>query len=88
MKRYLLDTGIAGEYIGNRGAVFARVYAEQAKGNHVGICVPVLAELVFGVEYSSSRELNMRLLLKGLRTIRLWPFGKAEAFEYGRLNAH
>jgi len=49
MKRFLLDTGIAGDYIDRRRGVFERAREEVARGNRIGIGVPVLAELWFGV---------------------------------------
>jgi tRNA(fMet)-specific endonuclease VapC len=45
MKRYLLDTGIAGDFINRRQGVDRRVESEIRKGNVVGVGMPVLAEL-------------------------------------------
>ena len=45
MRRYLLDTGIAGCYIDRRRGVFERAQAEITLGNWIGIAHPVLAEL-------------------------------------------
>jgi tRNA(fMet)-specific endonuclease VapC len=59
MRRYLLDTGIAGDFINLRRGVYDRARAEVAKGGHVGIAVPVLAELAYGIEQSASRNRNM-----------------------------
>lgn len=87
MTRFLLDTGIAADYLNKRNGVFERARAERAKGNPVGIAVPVLAELVYGVEKSASRDPNMKLLRAALPTLRLWPFDQDAAFEYGRLYA-
>jgi tRNA(fMet)-specific endonuclease VapC len=44
MTRFILDTGIAGLYLGRKRGVFERAAAETAKGNRVGIAAPVLAE--------------------------------------------
>jgi tRNA(fMet)-specific endonuclease VapC len=74
MKRFLLDTGIAADYLNKRHGVFERARSEQAKGFPIGIGMPVIAELVYGVEKSSTREVNMRLLKSALNTLRLWPF--------------
>lgn len=62
MRQFLLDTGIAGMFINRRSGVHERAVAETARGNRVGICHPVLAELVYGVEYSTSRDRNMQRL--------------------------
>ncbi len=87
MRRYLLDTGIAGDYLNKRNGVFEQARAHRANGDVIGIGMPVLAELVFGIEKSSTRDINMRNLQTILPTLRLWPFDQAAAFEYGRLAA-
>ena len=87
MTRFLLDTGIASDYLNKRNGVFERARSERAKGYLVGIAVPVLAELVYGIERSATREPNMKLLRAALPTLRLWPFDRDAAFEYGRLYA-
>ena len=50
-------------------------------------CVPVLAELIGGIERSRSRERNMRSLQTALPALKLWPLDVPAAFEYGRLYA-
>lgn len=85
MRRCLLDTGIASDYVNKRYGVFDRAKAETAKGNPIGIGMPVLAELVYGIERSASRDRNMRLLQASLSALRLWPFDRPAAFEFGRL---
>jgi tRNA(fMet)-specific endonuclease VapC len=87
MTRFLLDTGIAADYLNKRHGVFDRARAERAKGNPVGIAMPVLAELVYGIEKSATREANLKLLRAALPTLRLWPFDQDAAFEYGHLYA-
>jgi tRNA(fMet)-specific endonuclease VapC len=47
MRRFILDTGIAGLYLDRKRGVFERAEAENAKGNRIGIAVPVLGELAF-----------------------------------------
>jgi tRNA(fMet)-specific endonuclease VapC len=49
--------------------------------------VPVLAELVFGIERSQSRNRNMQRLKAALPSLNLWPFDPAAAFEFGRVHA-
>lgn len=87
MTRFLLDTNSAGHYINKRHGVFDRARAEVAKGNPRGLGIPVLAELVAGIEHSSSRDRNMQGLATALPSLRLWPFDSAAAYEYGRLYA-
>jgi len=87
MRRFLLDTGIAGHYIDRLRGVFEHARDEIARGNRIGICLPVLAELVYGIELSSSRERNLRSLRGALPALRIWPFDREAAFEYGRIAA-
>jgi len=87
VRRFLLDTGQAGDYIDRRRGVHERARAEVLRGNRVGICLPVLAELAYGVEWSASRDRNMQRLQLALAALKLWPVTDEAAFEYGRLAA-
>ncbi|QJW96781.1 type II toxin-antitoxin system VapC family toxin [Frigoriglobus tundricola] len=87
MTRFLLDSGIATDYIDRRNGVYDRAQTETLAGNRVGTAVPVLAELAAGIERSRSRDRNMRALQLALGAWKLWPFDDATAFEYGRLHA-
>lgn len=87
MKRYLLDTGIAGCYIDRRNGVFERAQAETALGNWIGIAHPVLGELAYRVEGGPNRDRNMQRLHLALAAWRLWPVTEEAAFEYGRVAA-
>src|SRR5258707_13964596 len=87
MTRFLLDTNSAGHYINKRHNVFQRARLEVAKGKLIGICIPVLAELVAGIEHSDTRDRNMKSLKAALPALKLWPIDSAAAFDYGRLYA-
>ncbi len=73
MTRFLLDSGIASDYINRRHGVYDRARLEVAKGNPIRIALPELAELVAGIERSGSRERNMRALKTALSSLKLWP---------------
>ncbi len=85
MKRFLLDTNAAGHYINRRHGIRERAVAEAVRGNRIGICVPVLGELWFGVENSASRERNLQRLITALVDWTIWPFELDAAKEYGRI---
>lgn len=87
MRRFLLDSGIAQAYLNRRPKVFGRARVEVAAGNQLGICTPVLGELVYGVEYSSTRAANWKRLRVGLKAWTIWPYTEAAAEQYGRLAA-
>jgi tRNA(fMet)-specific endonuclease VapC len=87
MRRYLLDTGSAADCMFRRRGVHERVKQARAAGGKIGIGMPVLAELLAGIEYSASRERNLDIVNRNLRLFRLWPFTAEAAREYGRLFA-
>ena len=87
MRHFLLDTGPLGDHLNKRRGVHIRVRTESARGNRVGICPPVLAEFVYGIENSATRDFNMDVLRIGLPALRVWPFDIRAAYEYGRLAA-
>lgn len=86
-RRYLLDSGPAGDCIFRRRGVFERVREVRSSGAKIGIGIPILGELVGGVEASDTRDANWPILCRGLATFVLWPFDEAAAWEYGRLYA-
>lgn len=85
MRRYLLDTNAAADYINRRNQVRERATTEMARGNRIGIVVPVLAELWFGVENSATRDRNAQRLTMASSEWTIWPFGIEAAQVYGRL---
>ncbi len=87
MKRFLLDSGIASDYMNRRHGVYDRARAEAAKGNRIGIGTPVLGELVFGVELSAAPDRNRDALRRNVSAWVLWPFDDKAAEEFGRLYA-
>src|SRR5262245_51870773 len=87
MRRYLLDTNAAGDYINRRHGVRERAIDEVLRGNRLGICVPVLGELWFGVENSNDPERNRQRLLLAVADWTVWPYDATAAEEYGRLAA-
>jgi tRNA(fMet)-specific endonuclease VapC len=61
--------------------------SEPGSNNPIGIGVPVLAELVSGIERSQSRDRNWQRLKAALPSLKLWPFDLQAAFAYGRVHA-
>jgi tRNA(fMet)-specific endonuclease VapC len=87
MRRFLLDTGIAQDFINHRHGVPERVNRERHQGNRVGICVPVLGELWSGIEGSASRDRNAQRLRHALSRLVVWPYSNEAAAEFGRVFA-
>lgn len=88
MKRYLLDTGPAANYIYRRGAVRSRVQQVSSQGHRVGTCFPVVGELFYGAENSHSRAKNLPRVELALKDFFLWPYDLDAAREFGRIFAH
>lgn len=87
MRRYLLDTNTATDLIAKRGAVPERARAARRAGDRVGLGIPVLAELYYGIEFSSSRQRNLQRLRQAMSGLTIWPFDEKGAAEFGRLRA-
>ncbi len=85
MRRFILDTSIAGLYLDRKRGVFERAEAENAQGNRIGIAAPILAELAFRAEGSPHRDRNILRLRQALAVWNLWLVDPATAFEYGRI---
>ena len=85
MRRFILDTGIAGLYLDRKRGVFERAEAENAQGNRIGIAAPILAELAFRAEGSPHRDRNILRFRQALAVWNLWLVDPATAFEYGRI---
>jgi tRNA(fMet)-specific endonuclease VapC len=87
MTRYLLDTGIASDYINRRKQVFERATRLASAGAKIGVCTPIVGELFSGVELSATRERNRTKLIHNLDSLTIWPFDLDAAEEFGRLFA-
>ncbi len=87
MKRYLLDTGIASDFINRRLGLPDRVRQAISLGSRVGVCTPVVGELFAGIELSSSRSRNLTRLVHALDSLVVWPFDRLAAEEFGRVFA-
>jgi tRNA(fMet)-specific endonuclease VapC len=88
MKRLMLDTGIAGDYIFRRKNIYERVRMKATQGVKIGIAMPAIGELFAGVEHSQTRDQNLGKLKRNLHGLRPWPFDRRCAEEFGRLYAY
>ena len=87
MRRYLLDTNMAGNLIEKRGQAPERARQARREGGRIGIGMPVLAELYYGVEFSASRDKNVERLQRARAGLTIWPFDEKAAAAFGRLRA-
>jgi tRNA(fMet)-specific endonuclease VapC len=85
MTRFLLDTGSAGDYINRRRGVYEQGRNAVQSGHRIGIALPVLAELWYGVENSSTKDAER--LRRALSDFVIWPLTESAAEVYGRIAA-
>lgn len=71
-RKYLLDTGPAGDC-----GVRARAREARQLGYRIGICAPILGEIISGLEGSKTREENLPVVRRGPSELVLWPFSDA-----------
>jgi hypothetical protein len=71
MTRFLLDTGMAADYINRRRGVYQRAREAVSQGHRLGIGLPVLAELWYGIENRCVRLARPRPLERPLPSLRL-----------------
>jgi tRNA(fMet)-specific endonuclease VapC len=88
MRRYLLDTGIAADWVFRRMGVRERAETQAKTRSRVGICTPVLGELWAGVEHSKTHRWNRQRLIRALVGLVVWPYDERAAEEFGRIYAH
>lgn len=62
MRKYLLDSNAANLFIYRRCGVYERAIRERKTGAVIGTAIPVVGEVLGGVEYSSSREFNLPIV--------------------------
>jgi tRNA(fMet)-specific endonuclease VapC len=86
-RRYLFDTGPAFDCMFGRRGVYDRLREVKANGAKVGIGMPVLGEIIAGVESSQSRDASWKVVSRSLALFVHWPFDEEAAYEYGRLFA-
>jgi tRNA(fMet)-specific endonuclease VapC len=79
MRRYLLDSNAVNAFIDHREPLFGRVREARLRGDRIGTCEPVIAELFYGLEFSSSRDVNIERLNRGLTQLKSWPFDRSAA---------
>lgn len=87
VKRYLLDSNALTALINKREPVTQRAREARGRGCRVGTCEPVVAEMLSGIEGSTSRETNLIRLNRGLKRLACWPLDRRASEAYGRLAA-
>ncbi|HUR54860.1 MAG TPA: type II toxin-antitoxin system VapC family toxin [Gemmataceae bacterium] len=87
MRRYILDPNALSDFINHRNGLDVHVRTVRARGDRVGTCVPVIGELLYGVELSATRDENLKRVRAGLTRVTIWPYTREAGEEFGRLRA-
>ena len=87
MSKYLLDSNAVADGIFQRRGVDQRVMQARRQGHVIGTALPVVAEILGGIEFSATRDRNLLICHRQLSLFRLWPLTLEVAGEYGRLFA-
>jgi predicted nucleic acid-binding protein len=88
MKKYLLDSGIANDFVYLSNGIPLIINDFLTRGIPVGICSPVIAELYAGVEMSTKLETkdgNRRLVSRVLSTLPNWPVSLNACRKFGEI---
>jgi tRNA(fMet)-specific endonuclease VapC len=86
-RRYILDANAIGDLVHTRRGVDVKAEEARRKGAKIGTCTPIWGEFLHGIELSQTRDRNMKVAQRGIRTMTIWPFDVAAAEEFGRLAA-
>ena len=87
MSKYLRDSNAVADCIFQRRGVDQRTMQARRNGHVIGTALPVVAEILGGIEFSATRERNLLILNRKRSLFRLWPFTLDVAKDYGRLFA-
>ena len=86
MRRYLLDSNALNQYSAKR-RVYTTAMQIRRSGARLGTAIPVAAEYLGGILYSSSWQTNLPTAERIFRKLHLWPFELDAARIYARLYA-
>lgn len=86
-RRYLLDTGPAFDCLFRRKGAHQRLLVVRAAGARIGIGMPVLGEIIAGIQASTSRAESWKVVHRSLGQFVLWPYDSRAAYEYGKIFA-
>ncbi|WP_028581313.1 type II toxin-antitoxin system tRNA(fMet)-specific endonuclease VapC [Desulfogranum japonicum] len=87
MIRYMLDTDIC-SYIIRERPLQVLEHFRQVEMEQLCISVVTYAELVYGVEHSSSKKVNRAVIDDFVRHLTIIPWTKESAEHYGKIRAY
>lgn len=87
MVRYLLDTNHASRLMGNDERIVARVRQAEKIDDEFSISMTIVGELYYAVYASRHHLRNLQRLTQLLNALQIYPFDRAAADEFGRIQA-
>lgn len=87
MSRYLLDTNHAGRLMAGEPLIVNRIRRSEQLGDEFAISMTVVGELYYAVHASRQFQRNRQHLTQLLNSVRVYPFGRTTAEEFGRIQA-
>lgn len=85
MSWYFLDTNHLSAALQRVSPVRDRLFEAIRRGDRFGTCLPALCELEAGIAQTARPRATRRLLDALLSEIRIWPFDRQDARQYGDL---
>ena len=87
MKRFLLDSNAVNDLMRRQDNVLANYTDARRGGFRVGTCEPIVAEILAGLEMSSTRDANLDQFRRTLHEITCWPLDRAASHAFGKIAA-
>ena len=87
MTRFILDSNAMNALVARREPLTSRAQKARDAGHRLVTCEPIVAELLLGMEFSSSRDANLKRLKANLNGIKSWPFDRKASQEYAKVGA-
>lgn len=87
MPNFLLDTNHAARLMANDPAIVDRLQLSEARGDQFAVSITVVGELYYAVYASRRLAANRRNLIRLLDALRIYPFDRSSAEEFGRIQS-
>lgn len=87
MPGFLIDTNHAGRLMANDPGIVDRLRLSEEAGNEFAVSITVVGELFYAVYASRRQAANRRNLIRLLDAVRIYPFDRSSAEEFGRIQA-
>lgn len=85
--RYLLDSNSVNALADKRESLFSKAKEAIRRGDRLGTCEAVVSELFFGMEFSSTRDVNILRLNRTLAQLTSWPYDRPAALQCAQIMA-